>query len=324
MAEVISQTEIGPDLYKLKISARIPQAPAEGVAAPGRFCHLQVRQPESWDPLLRRPLSIYNAEGYNPELTAETDRETDFETGHETDHGTDHGTNNERAHKTIRNTDDETDHKAFHKTDHETDQLEFVYQIRGRGTRLLSQFQAGEQIDCMGPLGSGFTLDFRGSSIILLGGGLGIAPLYFLARKLAANNDLQVYLGASSADLLEPLAADFARLDLRLTLATDDGSLGRVGTVFDAFREDFTEKFQEGKNSQQSDYIFACGPVPLLHSLQKYMTANNLPGEFSLEKRMACGSGVCLSCVCQTAKGNQRVCYEGPVLPAREVIFNGC
>ncbi len=320
MAEVISQTEIGPDLYKLKISARIPQVPAERGAAPGRFCHLQVRQPESWDPLLRRPLSIYNAESYNSELTAETDRETDFETGHETDHGTDHGTNNERAHKTIRKTNDETDHEAFH----ETDQLEFVYQLRGRGTRLLSQFQAGEQIDCLGPLGSGFTLDFSGSSIILVGGGLGIAPLYFLARMLADNNNLQVYLGAASADLLEPLAADFARLDLRLILATDDGSLGRIGTVFDAFREDFAVRSQEGKNLKQPDYIFACGPEPLLHSLQKYMTANNLPGEFSLEKRMACGSGVCLSCVCQTSKGNQRVCYEGPVFPAREVIFNGC
>ena len=284
MAEVVSQTEIGPDLYKLKISARIPQAPADRGAAPGRFCHLQVRQPESWDPLLRRPLSIYNVQVYNPELTAETDFETD----------------------------------------HETDQLEFVYQIRGRGTRLLSQFQAGEQIDCLGPLGSGFTLDFSGSSIILVGGGLGIAPLYFLARKLADNNDLQVYLGAASADLLKPLAADFARLDLRLILATDDGSLGRIGTVFDTLKEDFAVRSQEGKNSKQPDYIFACGPVPLLHSLQKYMTANNLPGEFSLEKRMACGSGVCLSCVCQTAKGNQRVCYEGPVFPAREVIFNGC
>ena len=316
MAEVISQTEIGPDLYKLKISARIPQAPADRGAAPGRFCHLQVRQPESWDPLLRRPLSIYNAESYNSELTAETDLEADFETDLENYHETDH----EIDHETIRENDDETDHEAFH----ETDQLEFVYQIRGRGTRLLSQFQAGEQIDCLGPLGSGFTLDFSGSSIILVGGGLGIAPLYFLARMLADNNNLQVYLGAASADLLEPLAADFARLDLRLILATDDGSLGRIGTVFDAFREDFAVRSQEGKNLKQPDYIFACGPEPLLHSLQKYMTANNLPGEFSLEKRMACGSGVCLSCVCQTSKGNQRVCYEGPVFPAREVIFNGC
>ena len=274
MAEVISQTEIGPDLYKLKISAREREGRP---AVPGQFCHLQVRRPESWDPLLRRPLSIYNA----------------------------------------------ADSADYSDSQAESWQLEFVYQVRGRGTRLLSQFQPGEQIDYLGSLGSGFTQDFRGKNLILVGGGLGIAPLYFLARKLADINNLQVYLGASSAALLQPLAADIAKLDVKLSLATDDGSLGRAGTVFDILREDFAEASLERQNSNQPDYIFACGPVPLLYTLQKYMAKNAVPGEFSLEKRMACGSGVCLSCVCQTASGNQRVCYEGPVFPAREVIFNG-
>ena len=257
MAKVLSNKSLADNIYFLKVSFK------ETInVKPGQFFNLKVCRDESYDPLLRRPLSVF-----------------DF--------------------------------------DLDNNEVSFIYEIKGRGTRALSNYIKGDFLDIHGPLGNGFTVDFNNKKLILAGGGMGIAPLYFLAKYIGVNNDLTLCLGAANKGLLKPLVDYFANIVVELKLSTDDGSFGSQGTISCLLNNSSLGKEVE------YDYLFGCGPKPMLEWLQSWMREEGISGEFSLEERMACGNGLCLSCSCKTTDGNKRLCKEGPVLPADEVIING-
>lgn len=189
--------------------------------------------------------------------------------------------------------------------------VSILYQVKGQGTKNLTHYTTNQSIDIMGPLGNGFTVDRFAKQCLLIGGGIGVAPLYDLGLKLkAAGNDLEIVLGFSSKDTSYAIEY-FSRLGT-VRIATIDGSLGEKGTV---------GAILEGYDFSDVSKAYACGPEPMLKYLKTY--ENKVDLELSLEAYMGCGLGACLSCVCKTTDGEyKRVCKEGPVFNAREVSFN--
>ncbi|MCQ2559718.1 MAG: dihydroorotate dehydrogenase electron transfer subunit [Clostridia bacterium] len=192
--------------------------------------------------------------------------------------------------------------------------LSFLFRIVGRGTQKLAEKQVGDKLDILGALGQGFRLPETKSKVALIGGGIGVAPLVFLADSL---NDCQVDLlaGAARRDLLLP-ESYFSQVNYYP--ATDDGSWGYSGLVTDLLKS----KLQEGESYAG---FYACGPLPMLKALARLAQEFGLKGQISLEEKMGCGLGVCLSCVTKIKdqQGNsfshQRICREGPVFDWQEV-----
>ncbi len=187
-------------------------------------------------------------------------------------------------------------------------QLRIVYRIVGDGTREFATYRAGNSISILGPLGNGFPL--LQEDAILIGGGIGIPPMLALAQALQARKE--IVLGYRDERFLTEEFEKFGQV----TLATEDGSAGTKGTVMDAIRE----------QGITGSVIYACGPKPMLRSVQEYADTNRLTAYLSMEERMACGVGACLACVCKTKKiddhskvHNTRICADGPVFNAREV-----
>lgn len=195
------------------------------------------------------------------------------------------------------------------------DVVEFIFQVKGRGTELLAKRKVGEEIDIMGPLGFGtFKIeDYKNVSII--GGGIGIYPLYELAKELNGKaQNINVYLGFRNRSLVT-CEKDFEKVSNKLVIATDDGSYKEKGFVIKYLKED--------AKSQKPDIIFACGPLPMLKSVREYAMAENIPCQISLEERMGCGIGACLGCAVKIISGKEdrfgHVCKEGPVFNATDV-----
>jgi dihydroorotate dehydrogenase electron transfer subunit len=192
------------------------------------------------------------------------------------------------------------------------DSIRIVYRIAGKGTKEFSEYNAGDDIDILGPLGNGFPLEEgKGGGSILIGGGIGIPPMLELAKRL--DGDKTIVLGYRDKDTF--LDRDLEKYG-RIVIATDDGSLGTKGNVIDAIRE------QEVKGS----VIFACGPAPMLRGVKAFAGERGIKAFISLEERMACGVGACLGCVCGSVKtddhskvNNKRICADGPVFEASEV-----
>lgn len=194
--------------------------------------------------------------------------------------------------------------------------VEVIYQVIGKGTKALSNRISGDMLDVIGPLGKGFDLPKgKGQKIILVAGGMGVAPLVFLAEKLrilrTPNPELRtlVLLGARTKKLL--LCEDeFKKAGCDVKIATDDGSKGRKGFVTDLL-EDFLRVT-----------IYACGPHPMLKQVARISKQHNVPAQVSLEERMACGFGACLGCAVKM-KGERykMVCKDGPVFNANEVAW---
>lgn len=185
----------------------------------------------------------------------------------------------------------------------------------GRGTAMLREARPGDTLAILGPLGHGFGMTTRGPAL-LAAGGIGLVPLYDLAVTLAPRVPLTLVYGARNAGELHE-SASLRDLPLTLVLVTDDGSEGRRGTVLTALA---------GLNLAEFTFYYGCGPRLMLAGLQTLMTAAGVPGELSLEERMACGYGVCLGCAVAVAGENgglayQRACLDGPVFPAGEVVF---
>lgn len=196
--------------------------------------------------------------------------------------------------------------------------IDLVYQVVGGGTERLSQLKEGDKIDSLGPLGKGFDLALAKTHAIVIGGGVGVAPLLMLCEALK-QNDVKVdsFLGFRSAALAYQ-QADFEALCSRVAIATEDGTLGHLGYV--------TTLVEEAINTDKPDIIYACGPTPLLKVVQKIAMSHHIPCELSLEERMGCGIGSCLVCACEikTKDGStyKKVCKDGPVFKASEVLFN--
>lgn len=188
--------------------------------------------------------------------------------------------------------------------------LRVVYRIAGKGTEEFARKNAGDTIEVVGPLGNGFTRK-EGKSI-LIGGGIGIPPMLALAQSL--QGEISVVLGYRDGNLfLKEAFAPYADV----YVATEDGSAGTKGNVIDAVKE----------NHLTADYIYACGPLPMLRGVKAFAEENNIAAQISMEEKMACGIGACLGCVCQSKDidehsnvKNKRVCKDGPVFDA-SVLF---
>ncbi len=189
--------------------------------------------------------------------------------------------------------------------------LRLVYRRVGKGTMEFSNLKAGNFIEVVGPLGNGYNMK-KGRRSILVGGGIGIPPLLALAKEL--DGEKTIVLGFRDEEFL---SEDFDRLGT-VYKSSDTGLIGVRGTVLDAM-----EEYQV-----RGDVIYACGPKPMLMAIKDYALEHNMEAQISMEERMACGIGACLACVCQTngvdehtGVKNKRVCKEGPVFDAREVVL---
>lgn len=252
MGRVLDNRQVACDWYVMDVSAPVtaPQC------LPGQFLH--IRPINTYDPLLRRPLSIYDVLS---------------------DRGI----------------------------------ISLLYRVAGRGTGLLARAAADDCIDIMGPLGRGFTLPSANENIIMVGGGVGVAPLTYLARvSLERRCRVKLLMGAADAAQLA-VTQRFEKLGVEIKTASLDGSMGYHGMVTDLLGE-------EGG----SDYsrIYTCGPAPMMAVVSDWAKRQGLWGELSLEEHMACGVGACLGCACQLnafQPGYAKVCKDGPVFSIQAV-----
>jgi dihydroorotate dehydrogenase electron transfer subunit len=192
--------------------------------------------------------------------------------------------------------------------DFDEGRLTLVYKIVGKGTEQIAGLQVGTKIDVLTGLGNGFDTTLCHSHALLVGGGVGVPPLYRLTRNLIAEGkQVSVVLGFNTqAEIF--YADEFRKVGAEVIVATADGSQGIKGFVTDAIRQ----------TGIDFDYFYACGPLPMLKALSE---ATDKPGELSLEERMGCGFGICMGCSIQTASGAKRVCKEGPVFKKEDVIW---
>lgn len=206
---------------------------------------------------------------------------------------------------------------SIHFADPERGLAYVLYRVSGRGTALLARKKPGDHVDVMGPLGRGYTIPAPGVSAAVIAGGIGIAPLFFLLGEIkkvyaGGTNSVPVFLGAATSGAL--LAAGQVRdMGFPLYIATDDGSTSYKGTVLELFKKE--------AGWRAFDRVYACGPLPMLKGLAEYVG----PGpeiEVSVEERMGCGVGACLSCACRaTSGGYAHVCKDGPVFNLRDIII---
>lgn len=194
--------------------------------------------------------------------------------------------------------------------DAENGTLTLIYRVVGRGTALMSKLQPGDTIDCMGPLGNGFTL--TGQRPLLVGGGMGLAPLIMLAKAFCSSPATILMGGRNERELF--WADIYAGVCPDIHITTDDGSIGHHGFTVDVLPHLL--------KSDKFDMIYACGPQAMLKGVSAVATQCNIPCQVSLEEYMACGTGACLSCTCASTSGKRhKVCTDGPVFWAREVAW---
>lgn len=256
-AEIVKIEKLKEDIYKFSVKAEEIVKNSK----PGHF--IEIRVVDSIEPLLRRPISIYNL-------------------------------------------------------DKENGILEFIFQIKGKGTTLLAERKVGEKLDILGPLGYGTFKVKDYENVAIIGGGIGTFPLYELAKQLKQDttSKVNIYLGFRSKDYVV-LEEEFKKVSDNLVITTDDGTYGIQGFAINELKK----HVEEGK----IDKIFACGPLPMLKAVQALSIEKNIPCEISLEEKMACGLGVCLGCAVKTARSPKdapeywHVCKAGPVFNATDV-----
>lgn len=190
--------------------------------------------------------------------------------------------------------------------DYDEKYITLIYKVIGEGTKLMSQLEIDTTLDLLIGLGNGFNTHVNTQQPLLIGGGVGVPPLYNLAKQLIYKN-LQptIVLGFNSANELFYIS-DFKQIGCKVIVSTLDGSNGTKGYVTDAI----------SKNGINCDYFFACGPLPMLKALCNHFS---IEGQISVEERMGCGFGACMGCSIQTINGPKRVCKEGPVFLKSEL-----
>ncbi len=204
-----------------------------------------------------------------------------------------------------------------------------VYKVVGKGTKLLAERSARETVDILGPLGNGFTV--RNGPVILVAGGMGVAPMVFLAQALLRRNNrpggpTAAFIGMNTKKELVGIS-DLKKLGCAVRVSTDDGSQGYKGYVSDLFDEYAGKLPANGPRP----YVYACGPIPMLKEVSRIIRHYGLSGQVSLDEMMGCGIGACLGCVIKTnpvESGPQRaeykrICKDGPVFDSNEIAWEG-
>jgi len=185
------------------------------------------------------------------------------------------------------------------------DKLTLIYKVVGKGTEVMSAMTGGTQLQVLTGLGNGYDLSTAGDRPLLIGGGVGVPPMYLLAKRLIAlGKPVAVILGFNTADEVF-FEEELRALGCSVTVTTVDGSHGVMGFVTDALPDDYT-------------YFYTCGPMPMFRALNKAVKTS---GQFSFEERMGCGFGACMGCSCKTKSGYKRICKDGPVLKKEEIIW---
>ncbi|MBA7555885.1 Dihydroorotate dehydrogenase B (NAD(+)), electron transfer subunit [subsurface metagenome] len=214
---------------------------------------------------------------------------------------------------------------SIHRIDKEKGEIFILFQIMGEGTKLLTDRIIGDDLDIMGPIGNGFNIYPESRKIMIVGGGIGVAPLLALCEEsIAQGKEVQVLIGALRKELVIG-EESFKILGAKVDVATDDGSYQSKGLVTDLLERIIKEGWL-------ADQIFACGPKPILRKINEIALKVNIDYQVSLEERMACGIGACLGCVCKikTKDKNEdrvryeykKVCVDGPVFRGSEVVWD--
>ena len=189
--------------------------------------------------------------------------------------------------------------------DYDDKTLTIVYKVVGKGTEAMAAMGEGVKLDILTGLGNGYDLTLAGDKPVLLGGGVGVPPMYNLAKKLRAQGkDVQVILGFNVKSEIF-YEEEFKALGCDVTVTTVDGSYGVKGFVTDALPTDYT-------------YFYTCGPEPMLKAVYR---ASRTSGQMSFEERMGCGFGACMGCSCKTLTGYKRICKDGPVMKKEEILW---
>ena len=189
--------------------------------------------------------------------------------------------------------------------DYEDATLTLVYKVVGKGTGIMSTMLPGEKLDILTGLGNGYDLSLAGDAPLLIGGGVGVPPMYNLAKKLLAlGKKVTVILGFNTKNEIF-YEEEFKKLGCTVLVTTVDGSYGTKGFVTDALPECYS-------------YFYTCGPEPMLKAIYR---ATSTSGQMSFEERMGCGFGACMGCSCKTITGYKRICKEGPVMQKEEILW---
>ena len=202
--------------------------------------------------------------------------------------------------------------------DYDDKQIKIIYKVVGKGTEQMAEMQPGETLDVLTGLGNGYDISKAGESPVLIGGGVGVPPMYGLLKalneqRLAASAGgtnttaapIRVILGFNTADEIF-YKEEFEKAGAEVLIATVDGSAGTKGFASDVLKElDYS-------------YFYTCGPMPMFRAIEAVAKAS---GQYSFEERMGCGFGACMGCSCKTKYGNKRICKDGPVLEREEIIW---
>ena len=190
--------------------------------------------------------------------------------------------------------------------DYDDTTLTLIYKVVGKGTSIMSAMQENTWLDILIALGNGFNTNESGENPVLIGGGVGVPPMYKLAKELIAEGKkVTVILGFNKEEEIF-YKEEFEKIGATVYVTTVDGSVGTKGFVTDVLKD------------LEYSYVFTCGPEPMLKAVYNTSTTS---GQFSFEERMGCGFGVCMGCSCKTKYGNKRICMDGPILRKEEIIW---
>ncbi len=190
--------------------------------------------------------------------------------------------------------------------DYDDETITIIYKVVGQGTENMTMLDAGDYLDILCGLGNGFDTAKCGQKTVLIGGGVGVPPMYNLCKKLIAEGkEVSVILGFNTKDEIF-YEEEFKVLGAKVYVSTVDGSYGTKGFVTDVLKD------------LEYDYFFTCGPMPMFRAIEKIATTS---GQYSFEERMGCGFGACMGCSCKTKYGYKRICRDGPVLEREEIIW---
>ena len=216
---------------------------------------------------------------------------------------------------------------SIHRIDKEKGEIYILFQVVGEGTKLLAQRKVGDNLDILGPIGNGFNIYPESKKIMIVGGGIGVAPLLALCEEsIRKGKEVRVFIGALKKELVIG-EENFRKLGAKVDVATDDGSYKYKGLVTDLLEGSIREGWL-------ADQIFACGPKPMLRKIVEISLDAHIDCQVSLEERMGCGIGACLGCVCKIKvkeKNNnqnqikyiyKRVCVDGPIFEGSEVVWD--